>query len=149
MIIDTIANAGRYFDIPDIGQALRFLAQTDCKTISEKVVIDGDRIFANPVSLVSKPEEECVFEAHRKYIDIHYIISGVEGISVREVEALTVKEPYSTEKDIGFHTGEPSGTWYLNPGEFMICWPNEAHRVAMMKGLPGEIKKIVVKVIAP
>lgn len=146
MIFDHIQNAGHYSGLKDIFRALCFLREASGHPPEGRVEIDGDRIFANPVSLVSKPAEECVYEAHRKYIDVHFILSGIEGISIRQVDELAPEGEFSTEKDIGFYRGEPSGTCYLKPGEFMVCWPEDAHRVAMMQEHPAAIQKIVVKV---
>ena len=35
-----------------------------------KIVLDGDSLFINVQSYSSKPESDCGFEAHKKYIDI-------------------------------------------------------------------------------
>ena len=90
MIFDLLKNAGTYQNLPAIYRALQYLQTLDPAALPEsRVEIDGDRIFANTVRLTSKPFESCVFEAHRRYIDIHYIVSGVEGIGVASVGALT------------------------------------------------------------
>lgn len=145
MLFDNLKNKDCYREMKDVYTALCFLAELDAP-LNETVEIRGKELFANPVSLVSKPEADCVFEAHRKYADIHYILSGTEGIAVRELGGLIPKETFQTEKDIGFYEGEASGVLYLHPGDFMVCWPQDAHKVAIMDGTPGAIQKIVVKV---
>ena len=66
-------------------------------------VICENRVFCNPVSLTSKPEEACIYEAHKKYIDLHYIVAGREGIATADVKSLTESVSYNAERDIAFY----------------------------------------------
>ena len=91
-------------------------------------------------------EKECMYEAHQKYIDVHYIIEGVERIATADVSSLQIQTPFSEEKDIGFYQGDESGGYLLKAGEFMVCFPSDAHKVAMMDKSPEIVKKIVVKI---
>jgi len=147
MIFDNINNIKNYSEMQDIYKALIFLSNINKDTCpKEKVSINGDKITANTITLTSKPIENCIFEAHKKYIDIHYIVAGTEGISTRNTSELTPVDTFNKDNDIGFYTGVPSGTYYLKPREFMICWPEDAHRVAMMDSMPENIMKIVIKI---
>lgn len=147
MIFDLLENAGTYQGLPAVYRALQYLQTLDPAALPEsRVEIDGDRIFANTVRLTSKPLESCVFEAHRRYIDIHYIVSGVEGIGVASVDALAPLEPFNQEKDIGFYEGAHHSLTFLHPGEFMVCWPEDAHKVAIAQNAAAPIVKMVVKV---
>jgi len=147
MIFDRIENRNSYHLQSDIYMALNYLAKLNYDCIpSARVSIDGSRIFADPVSLISKPLEECKFEAHRRFIDLHYILSGTEGISTANVMNLTSINSFDETADIGFFHGKEDGTYFLTPGCFMVCWPQDAHRVAMMRDSPAKIKKIVVKI---
>ena len=87
-----------------------------------------------------------MYEAHQKYIDVHYIIEGVERIATADVSSLQIQTPFSEEKDIGFYQGDESGGYLLKAGEFMLCFPSDAHKVAMMDKSPEIVKKIVVKI---
>ena len=51
--------------------------------------IDGDNLYATVSEYITKNEEDAKFEAHQKYIDIQYVISGKEIMSIA---------PLSTEK---------------------------------------------------
>lgn len=149
MIFDAIRNKENYKQETEIYQALCFLEKIDkWEEILPNTVIQEDYIFANPVSFISKEEKECVYEAHKKYIDIHYIIEGTERIATADVCGLQVKTPFCGEKDIGFYTGTESGSYLLRPGEFMVCFPSDAHKVAMMDKTPETVKKVVVKIKA-
>ena len=39
-----------------------------------------------------------MYEAHQKYIDVHYIIEGVERIATADVSSLQIQTPFSEEK---------------------------------------------------
>lgn len=147
MIFDSIQNRENYKEDGKIYQALCYLAEI--KRWEEAVpntVIQEGAIIANPVSFVSKEEKDCVYEAHQKYIDVHYIIEGVERIATADVSTLQIQTPFSEEKDIGFYQGTESGSYLLKSGEFMVCFPSDAHKVAMMEKTPETVKKIVVKI---
>lgn len=147
MIFDTINNYKNYRDFPTLYQALEYLsALQPCECPTETVKLSGDDLFANPVYLTSKPERECIYEAHKKYIDLHYIIEGIEGIQTSNLLSLKEVTPYDEIKDIGFYEGDEDGMYYLKEGQFMVCWPQDAHKVAIMKEKPDAIKKIVIKI---
>ena len=59
---------------------------------------NGFRI--HPVSFISREEKECVYEAHKKYMDIHYIMEGAERIATADVRSLQVETPYSEENTV-------------------------------------------------
>ena len=59
---------------------------------------------------------------------------------------MTTSNPYAPEKDIEFLTGSADGYYELKPGQFMVCFPSDAHKVAMMKGRPEDVRKIVFKI---
>ncbi len=150
MIYDNIKNFKRYQNIYGIGDILKTLYDLKEKPLADtQIVIEDKRVFINPVTLKSKKIEECIYESHRKYIDIHYIVSGCEGISVDDVNNLTLREPFSTENDIGFYKSDENITFYLNEGDFLICYPGEAHMVAMAKSEKeiAPITKYVGKVL--
>lgn len=147
MIFDAIRNKENYKAETKIYQALCYLEQISrWDEILPDTVILEDCMFAGPVSFISKEEKECVYEAHKKYMDIHYIMEGAERIATADVRSLQVKTPYSEEKDIGFFTGPASGSCLLRPGDFMVCFPSDAHKVAMMDQRPETVKKVVVMI---
>lgn len=149
MIFDNIKNIDNYKSFPVIYRALKEISKFDIRNIpTSTIVYEEDILFANPISLTSKPECECIFEAHQKYLDIHYILEGIEGISTASTSDLQIEKPYANKQDIAFYKGDADGTYYLTPGNFMICWPTDAHKVAIMKNSPNKIKKIVCKIKA-
>ncbi len=100
----------------------------------------------NHISLMTKPEDACLFEAHERYTDIHIICSGVEQIDVTPKSRLTQTQAYDAERDIAFYEGEAYRSFVLQAGDLLICEPEDAHRVAMMYEKIQSVEKIVIKV---
>ena len=147
MILDYIKNKDNYRHFPALYQALNYLFELpDRELPAPGVVLDEDRLFCNLVTFTSKPEDECLYEAHRNYIDLHFIVSGIERIATSDTDSLTSSVPYAPEKDIEFLTGEADGYYEVKPGQFMVCFPGDAQKVAMMKDRPAEVRKIVFKI---
>lgn len=147
MIIDKIVYANTYQDekIKQILQTLKTISSENFP--KEKITIIENEIFINPVTLTSKDESDCIFEAHKRYIDIHYIVSGEEVIQVSDVRSLKEHTPYDETKDIMFLTGDYSSLSILKAGDFMICYPHDAHKVAIKNNTKGNIKKLVGKIL--
>ena len=81
MIIDKIENAHIYTSISEWNkQIIRvYQRQLILRTLpAGKYPIDGDNIFALVSEYKTKSEAEGKLEAHRKYIDVQYVISGEE-----------------------------------------------------------------------
>jgi len=139
MIIDNIKYADTYQE-EKIQQVLEILKTINSENFPEqKITIMADEIFINPVSLTSKDESDCIFEAHKKYIDIHYIVSGEEVIQVADVKLLEEHTPYDETKDVLFLTGEYTSCNILKAGDFMVCYPHDAHKVAIKNKIKGVI----------
>lgn len=147
MIFDSIKNKDNYKHFPALYQALDYLDSLPSSGLPmSTVVLDENALFCNSVTFVSKPEDQCRYEAHRSYIDLHFIISGTEKIATSDIRSLTSVIPYDPEKDIEFLEGKADGYYELKPGQFMVCFPNDAHKVAIMADEPATVKKIVFKI---
>lgn len=147
MIFDSISNKENYKEEKEIYQTLNFLEKLKkWDDVESNAIIQKDWISANPVSFLSKDESECMYEAHRKHIDVHYIMEGIEKIATADVKNLQEKVPFDKGKDIGFYEGCESGSYLLKTGDFMVCFPSDAHKVGMMNTVPGMVKKVVVKI---
>jgi YhcH/YjgK/YiaL family protein len=89
--------------------------------------------------------DKTISEAHKKYIDIHYCISGSEGIGYNDVPRLTPTTEYDEENDYLLLSGEYQKV-VLHEGDFCIVFPEDAH-IPMMKGdADGMLLKAVAKV---
>jgi len=146
VIIDTLNNASMYYALsPRLERALRFLQTLDSEQAAVgRREIAGDQVYALIQEYTSKPVSEGAWEAHRQYIDVQFVASGVERMGYAPVESL---EPgtYDTEKD--FLLLEGKGQFFeLAAGQFAILAPQDAHMPGIAAEAPGPVKKVVVKV---
>lgn len=129
-------------------KAFTFLKNNDLAKLEiKKYDIDGENAYAPVSEYLSKNEEDARFEAHKKYIDIQYVIKGFEQISVAPLSAKDkITLPYDEAKDIEFMTVKQSLTYKATPGNFFIFFPSEIHRPCVRLNENMPVKKIVVKV---
>lgn len=134
-----------------INQGLDYIKNTDFSSIENgKYEIEGNNVFAIVQDYHSKPLEEGKFEAHKKYIDIQYIIKGQERICVGKLENFQNTTEYDNEKDIIFlkpKESTPSDFITLKEKEFAIFKPEDAHMPSISIDKPSYVKKVVVKVL--
>jgi YhcH/YjgK/YiaL family protein len=170
MILDRIENARLYVGL-NAGFAKAFELLKD-KTLSHKkdgkCSVEGDNLFYTVQRYTTKPISEGKLEVHRKYIDIQFLLSGVEILGYAPLKGLTVAEEYNPEKDIAFfETPKELTKVKLEPGLFCILFSDDAHLPALAAGLaafkprgevsplggpcrkvdkPAEVRKVVIKV---
>lgn len=119
----------------------------------DKNVLKGGRyevdenFYFNVQEYETKEENECRLESHRKYVDIQYIIEGVEQIDTAYTESLKVDVPYNSESDIIFWEDTPDVmNNILTKGSIAVFYPNNAHRPGMNAFEKSKVKKLVGKV---
>lgn len=146
MIIDYIKNAPVYFGVdPAIEEALRFLMNYDGPVDQRDVIRVSERVLVKICLYTTKDESECVFEAHKRYADIHYMVRGREMMAYASVEDMRVTSE-NEESDLVLLEGK--GTKVpLNEGNFLIAFPQDAHLCAMMWDAPEPCCKLVAKVL--
>ena len=149
MIFDNLENKKQYYSLGEkIKKGFGFLINSDLKNLADgKYQIDGDLIFANIQTLNTKPMQEARWEAHRKYIDIQYVISGKEkmGYGVLKDFNKTVI-PYDDNKDIVFLEGKNYNFVDVHEGNFVIFYPNDVHAPMLSVENSETIKKVIVKI---
>jgi YhcH/YjgK/YiaL family protein len=130
---------------PDFERAFSFLKMDSLMYLAEgRHEIDGDRLFAIIQKDLGRSKVETKLEAHRKYIDIQYVISGTDEMGWRPTAACkSVESPYDEIQDIGFFNDEPQIWTKVEPGHFAIFTPDDAHAPMVSS---GEIHKVVIKV---
>ena len=123
-----------------------YLKEHDLQTLAVgRYPIDGDNVFAIVTENPTKDYDSTMWESHRKYIDLHCVISGEEKIGVCPIAKLTVSKPYDSSKDIANYTGE--GKMYSAlPQMFFLFFPSDAHRPNITPEGNKADKKIVIKI---
>lgn len=128
----------------NLAKGIDFLLNFDASKPEGKYEIDGDKVYALVMSGKTKLPEEPIFEAHRKYIDLQYILSGEEDTGYAPVSDCIVTVPYDENGDYLMVKGEGSEV-RVTEGNFYIAFPCDGHRPMCSKN-PGNIKKVIVKI---
>lgn len=138
----------QFFQNPERWQkAFAFLKTEDLSNLATgRYELDGSDLFVNIDGYITKDEEVARFEAHRKYADIQYVVSGEERIGITPLEKTTVTIPYNEEKDIVFLETPAFEYRAASPERFFVFFPEDAHcpGVKIMKN--SFVRKVVVKV---
>ena len=147
MIYGNIQNLKEYpFLDSQIKECFEYAASHDLVEFETKFhYIDGERLYVNIAEFTTTTPEERPWEAHKKYLDIHMVLRGAEQIDLAFVENMTEKE-YVEENDFVSLDGEKNSSVTLRQGDFLICYPSDAHRTAIAVGASENIKKAIFKV---
>lgn len=147
MIKDSIKQAQTYFSLGcDIKKALLYLQQNNLSnTQNGKYEIEQDKIFAIVQDYQTKQKETAKLEAHKKYIDIQFIIKGKEQLGCTHIDNTSISIPYDEEKDIMFLDGN-CDFLTAEQGDFLIFFPHDAHMPSLAIDKPSYVKKVVIKI---
>lgn len=147
MIIDHIKNLKNYPLLDSrLLRGLELLRDTDFSKVEDSTYeVEGRDLYYFIQSYPTRPENDTP-EAHRKYIDIQYMIYGTERMDVGQLEAMTEEVIAKPENDIWFYRG-PSDPITLTEGMFAVFFPNDAHApcISPADG-SNDVRKCVVKV---
>ena len=150
MVFGNIENSERYYALhPDYKEIFEFL-----QGLSEENLIDGissESFHVNvqksflATSDTKKDGTAKLSEAHKKYVDIHYCISGSEGFGFADIALLDTVTEYNESTDASMHSGELNKL-IMHKGDFCIVYPEDAHTPLMKGDSDGGVLKAIVKV---
>jgi len=147
LILDSIANLGQYAGVhASIQQVIEFLNTHDAKQLEPgKYEIDGSRLFALVQHYETKPMKQCVWEAHRNYHDIQFVVEGTETMGHASIGLAEVTTAYKEDSDYALFSA--SGNFFtLQEGCFAFFAPQDVHMPSVaVNDIPAPLKKIVFK----
>jgi biofilm protein TabA len=146
IIINKLQHAERYFRMhPAFEKAFTFLRRDDLAELpADRYEIDGERLFCMISKGPGRSRSEAKLEAHRKYIDIQYVIAGTDEMGWKPTaDCKMIDTEYDADKDIMFFKDQPDSWTQVPTGSFVIFFPEDAHAPLVSK---GEIHKAVLKV---
>lgn len=147
MIFDKIENSAIYESVsPLIKRALEYLKQTDF-TIMEngKHLVEGEDLFAVVQEYDTKNDADAKLEAHRKYIDVQYVVSGEELIGVQPLINQVPCREYDTENDYALYDDACSFV-KVTATQFAVLFPQDLHKPGIKVNGSAKVKKVVMKV---
>jgi biofilm protein TabA len=150
MIVDRLEEAGNYCRLhPGFDAAFDLLRSTPFDELPPgRHEIMGDALVMIVEQVEGTGRDAARLEAHRKYIDVQYIIPAV-GAASQEFgwrptgNCSQTTQPYDKEKDIVYFGDKPELWFPLPPGHFAVFFPGDAHAPVAM---PTKIHKAVIKV---
>jgi YhcH/YjgK/YiaL family protein len=146
MIIDRLERAEKYYFLNEnLKTAFKFIEKNDLKSLKPgKYEIDGENAYL--IIAEGKPDAdfENKLEAHVKYIDIQMAVIGSFGLSWKAIEDCNnLIAEYEPEEDAAYYSDKSDFEIMLNPGNFAILFPEDAH---YPKPPVENIKKAVFKI---
>lgn len=151
MIVDTISNYKRYLGInAGIDRVLSVAALCNPETFSAgRVSLNGDRLYMNFAEYDTHDQKSGITEAHKRYIDVMYMVDGTETVYVKPAEKLgKITRAYDAADDaILAETENDCSAVRLDAGSFLILFPEEAHAPGCHSDGSRHVKKIIGKVL--
>ena len=131
---------------PNLDLALEHITEKYLDSVGyDRVELKGSDVYATRFTYETVPEEESFFEAHQKYLDIHIMLSGSERVEIAPPEKLTEFDRVEAN-DFYAYRGEGDYRLVLSPGDFLVVFPNDAHRIKMRVNGRETVTKAVFKV---
>ena len=145
MIKDNIKRAKIYYGLSEnLRIGFEWLKNTDLASKPDGKYVISDSVYANIQTYETK--NTAPYEAHKKYIDIQYMIDGQEMFGVKDYSDCKIKEQYNPETDCEFlEANSQDELSKLNTGEFVVFFPHDAHKPALKFQNQRRVKKVIVK----
>lgn len=148
MVIAHLNDSERYASLhPLFKQLFDYVKSHDLSQVpAERITLDGERLFINVADPTLKDPEDQVLEVHRRYIDVHFPLTGEETIGWSPMSVLTTESvnPFNEEDDYAIYAEQAQSYHTIHSGEFAIVWPEDAHAPIIGK---GTLRKLIAKVL--
>lgn len=147
MIYDSIENAHIYMgSSKDLDLTLNYLCQTDfAKMSAGRYELDGDRVYVMIQDYETTSPDDERWEAHQNYADVQFLFLGREDIGVAPRKSLIPVTEYNKAEDCTFMRGH-GALIELNPGYFVVLWPDDAHMPGRTLKDAETVRKVVIKI---
>jgi biofilm protein TabA len=146
MLLCRQADFARYATLhPRFDALARLLETQDFAALPEgRHDLEGDDLYVvSAPQAVTRPEAR--LEAHRRYVDVQWVVRGTEGMGWAPLGALSIESaPYDAEGDIVFFRDPPLGVHTVTAGCLVVFFPEDAH--APLLGDGNRVHKCVFKV---
>ncbi|MBO7519197.1 MAG: YhcH/YjgK/YiaL family protein [Clostridia bacterium] len=122
-----------------------FIKKSDVRSISAgRYDLPGGG-YVNVCEYQTAAEDKCVKEAHRKYIDVHYMVAGTEIAKQAFLNDITTAY-YKEDEDFVAVSGVFYNSFLLKEGDIFIAYPEDAHLTRVAYGEPATVKKLIFKI---
>ena len=131
---------------PNLDLALRRITPAFLSALgTDRVDIVPGEVWCTKFTYDTIPDSESFFEAHEKFLDIHLMLQGSERVEIASPCRL---QPFESKPENDFYAYHGGGAHklLLSPGDFLVVFPDDAHKIKMMCGSPETVTKAVFKV---
>jgi YhcH/YjgK/YiaL family protein len=145
MICAKVKDAWDYLGIcPGLDVALDHLTPEFLDALGDQQLeLDDKRVSASRATYETLPLEDTFFEAHKRCLEVHLVLQGQERVDIARAEELDL---FREEGDCRAYHGEAAQSIVLRPGEFLVLFPEDAHRVKIQADGPETVTKVLFKV---
>jgi YhcH/YjgK/YiaL family protein len=129
-------------------KAFDFLKENDLSKLEiKRYDLEGDNLFAMVSEYSTKNPEDAHFEAHRKYIDLQFVIMGSELIGLAPIASKdSVIQEYDATKDLEFFSTKEEQLVQADNSGFFMFFPENAHRPSIKVSENSTVRKVVIKI---
>ncbi len=143
MIICPFADLNRYASIiPGLEEAVNAIHAMETWQVGTIPLSDGNRIMVQENQ--TRPVTDDISEAHRKFLDIQYVVKGEETVGWAPLNTLTPAGEFSEEKDVGMYAGKVEFV-RVTAGNCYVVFPEDAHMPGVTLGETAPVHKLVIK----
>ena len=137
----------QYHARPDLWKAVFAFMKQDLSALEPgKYSLVGNEAFAMVSEYQTKLPEQAKWEAHKKYTDLQFMISGEEKMGILPLPKAVGALEYNEEKDLIFFTENEGDYYTATTDSFFLFFPSDVHRPSIMIEEPKSVKKLVVKI---
>ncbi|EGQ2911192.1 YhcH/YjgK/YiaL family protein [Staphylococcus pseudintermedius] len=148
MIIAERKDFKRYITInPHFEKVNDFLEHTDLSQLEDgRIEIDEDHVFANCMTYIADGVAGEQFENHKKYLDIHLVISNTEKMAVSTPQDASSKTEFDVENDFELFNSKKYQIVELNETNLLVTFEEDLHQPKVRVN-DQTVKKLVIKVL--
>lgn len=127
-----------------VSDIISFIKNNDLKSIGCGRYDINENLYVNIFESTTK-EDNGVFEEHREYVDIHYLIEGTEIIKYETNDNFEPLSEYDTNDDYQLFRVNTDKCLQMDEGDFAIFFTREKHKPCILDFCSCKIKKAVFK----
>lgn len=143
MIVCPWKDIARYLgSVPGLQEAMDVVNSKTFWEVGTTQLSGGNRIMV--MEGTTRSADGALFEAHRKFLDIQYILEGQEYVGWAPLEQTVLEGEFSEEKDIGMYSGK-ADFLRIAAGNCYVVFPEDAHAPTCHLDAPNAYKKMVIK----
>lgn len=165
MIVTTIDECSRYYVMGEnIKKALEWLKNNDItkmedgrydldgKQLSKTSLLDmkakeAQKVFILVQRYTTRTIDDCWFEGHKKFIDIHYVAEGNEYFCYTPLKrAGKPTTEYDDAEDDYLYNRDYESAVLMQQGDVVIVYPEDVHMPQRKVIFPSNVVKACIKI---